>query len=78
MPRFIDTHTIGGMDEATLEQLQKSPKDEFGVTHVNIMYNKAENKTFCLLDEPNKETVEKHHAKAGLKSDWIEEEETTV
>ena len=77
MPRFLDAHTLGGMDEAILEQLQKAPKDEFGVTHVNILYNKAENKAFCLLDAPNKEAVEKHHAKGGLKPDWIIEVKTT-
>ncbi len=78
MPRFLDAHTLGEIDEAILKQLQKAPKDEFGVTHVNIMYNKAENKAFCLLDAPSKEAVEKHHAKMGVKPDWITEVKTTV
>jgi len=69
---------VGEMTEETLKSLQKAPKDEFGVTHVNIIYNKAENKAFCLLDAPNKEAVEKHHAKAGIKPDWITEVKTTA
>jgi hypothetical protein len=51
--------------------------DEFGIKHVNIFYNKSENKSFCLLDAPNKEAVEKHHEKAGFKCDWIIEVEST-
>jgi len=78
MPRFLDSHSVGEMTEETLKSLQKAPKDEFGVTHVNIIYNKAENKAFCLLDAPNKEAVEKHHAKAGIKPDWITEVKTTA
>jgi hypothetical protein len=78
MPRFLDTHKLCGMDEATLKQLQNAPKDEFGVTHVNIMYNKEEDQAFCLLDAPNKEAVENHHAKGGIKPDWIKEVKTTV
>jgi hypothetical protein len=42
------------------------------------MYNKEEDKCFCLLDAPNKEAVEKHHNKAGVKCDWKTEVETTA
>jgi hypothetical protein len=78
MPRFLDSHPVSGMTEEDFKALQKAPKDEFGITHVNLMYNKAENKGFCLLDAPSKEAVEKHHAKAGIKPDWIIEVKTTV
>ena len=78
MPTFLDSHIAGGMTEEDLKALQKAPKDEFGITHVNLMFNLAENKTFCLLDAPNKEAVEKHHAKAGIKPDWIIEVKTTT
>jgi hypothetical protein len=77
MPRYLDAHPLGGLDEKTLKQLQNSPPDEFGIKHVNIFYNKSENKSFCLLDAPNKEAVEKHHEKAGFKCDWIIEVEST-
>jgi hypothetical protein len=41
------------------------------------MYNEKENKLFCLLDAPNKEAISKHHAKAGVKCDWIVEVKAT-
>ena len=78
MPRYLDAHPATGMTEEMLKTLQKAPKDEFGITHANLMYNLDENKSFCLLDAPNKEAVEKHHAKVGIKPDWIIEVKTTV
>lgn len=62
-----------GFDEETLRQAKNSPKDEFGVTHNDILYNKEEDKLYCILDAPNKEAVEKHHEKFGIKCDWITE-----
>ena len=53
------------------------PKGADGVTHKNIIYNKKENKVFCLLDAPSKETVEKHHEGLGMKCDWVMEVQTT-
>lgn len=61
MPKFLDSHSVGGLPEEALKKLQNAPEDEFGVTHVNIIYNRAENKAFCLLDAPSREAVEKHH-----------------
>jgi hypothetical protein len=66
-----------GVDENTLRSAQDSPKDEFGVTHENIMYNEKEDKLFCLLDAPSKEAVEKHHQKLGIQCEWITEVKTT-
>jgi hypothetical protein len=37
MPKFLDVHSLKGIDEETLRKTQKSPKDEFGVTHDNIL-----------------------------------------
>ena len=54
-------------------QARDSPKDEFGVSHHDILYNKEEDKLYCILDAPNKESVEKHHQKFGIKCDWITE-----
>jgi hypothetical protein len=34
-------------------QASNAPKDEFGVMHTNILYNKEENKAFCILDTPS-------------------------
>jgi len=65
------------LTEQQLKQAQNAAKDEFGVTHENIMYSETENKVFCVLNAPNKEAVEKHHPKTGLKPDWIHEVKTT-
>lgn len=77
MPKFLDSHHLKGVDENTLRNAQNSPKDEFGVTHENIMYNEKEDKLFCLLDAPSKEAVEKHHQKLGIQCEWITEVKTT-
>ena len=78
MPKFIDSHDMKGVNKETLKKLQKEPKDEFGVSHINIMFNEDEDRIFCFLDAPNKEAVEKHHAKFGYKCDYISEVDTTV
>jgi hypothetical protein len=78
MPKFLDTHNLKDADEETLRKAQSSPKDEFGVTHDNMMYNKDEDRWYCLLDAPNREAVVKHHEKHGFKCDWITEVKTTV
>ena len=76
MSKFLDAHLdMKNIDEKTLKKLVNSPRDEFGVLHVNMLYNKAENKVFCMLDAPNREAVEKHHIKLGQKCDWIMEVE---
>jgi hypothetical protein len=77
MPKFLDVHKMGSFDEEKLKQVQGLPKDEFGVIHENIIYNKKEDKLFCLLDAPDKESVDKHHHKLGLSCDWIMEVKTT-
>lgn len=69
---------MGPVEEEALKQAQKSPTDEFGITHKNILYNKQENKVFCILDAPNKEAVENSHQKLGMKCDWVIEVQTTA
>ena len=78
MPKFLDVHSLRGVDEETIRKAQSMPKDEFGITHDNMMYNAEEDKWFCLLDAPSKEAVEKHHQKAGITPEWIKEVETTA
>jgi len=78
MPKFLDVHSLKGFeDEEILRKLQQFPVDECGITHINIMYNKEEeDKFFCLLDAPNREGVENHHHKHGVKGEWITEVKT--
>ena len=77
MPKYIDTHEMGKLTPEQLKSLQSAPKDKFGVTHHDILYNSAENKVFCVLNAPNKEAVANHHKNAGLECDWIQEVEST-
>ena len=56
-----------------LKELVDLPMDEFGVRHVNLMYNKENGVCFCLLDAPDSEEVVKHHDKVNIKCEWIVE-----
>ena len=71
VPKFLDSHPMQGVAPETLKKLQNSSKDEFGVTHLNIIYNEDEDRMYCFLEAPNKEAVEKHHQKLGYKCDFI-------
>ena len=72
MPIFLDVHKLP-FSEDHLKELSDSPVDEFGVSHVNLFYNKGANVCFCLLDAPDAVAVENHHDKAGVKCEWITE-----
>ena len=72
LPVFIDVHRVP-LSEENLKELCHAPVDEFGVSHVNLMYNKEANVCFCLLDAPDVTAVENHHDKAGVKCEWITE-----
>jgi hypothetical protein len=78
MPKFLDAHPLKGFDEGTLIKLQNSPADEFGIKHLNLMYNQEEDKFYCLTEAPNKQAVENHHNKYGFKCEWITEVKTTA
>ena len=77
MPTFLDVHSIGILTEEDLIKEQNAPRDELGVKTVNILYNLEGGVIYCLLDAPEKEAVEKHHDKIGVKCDWIMEVKTT-
>jgi hypothetical protein len=78
MPKFLDVHSLKGLDEETLRKLQLSPVDEFGIKHLTLMYNQEEDRFYCLLDAPDKQAVENHHNKHGLSYEWITEVKTTT
>ena len=48
-----------GVIEDNLKQIQMSPKDEFGVTHVNILFNPEADRVFCILDALTKMQLKK-------------------
>jgi hypothetical protein len=78
MTRFLDVHSMKGLDENTLKEIQKAPIDEFGVLHLNILYNPEVDRCFCLIEARTMEAVQKYHQKVGLKCDWITEVKTTA
>ena len=72
LPIFLDVHKVP-FSEDNLKELCKSPRDEFGVRHINLFYNPESRVCFCLLEAPNKEMVEDHHTKVDIKCEWITE-----
>lgn len=73
MPKFIDAHPMTPLTAEQLRAAQRSPRDEFGVTHHDILFSEPENKLYCVLDAPDREAIEKHHATLGIRCDWIHE-----
>ncbi len=77
MPKFIDAHPMKPVTADALNKLQDALPDEFGVTHHDILFSDKDNKIYCVLDAPNLEAIHKHHAKSGIKCDWIQEVKST-
>ena len=78
MPKFLDSHGLQGAEPEELKKAQNDPKDEFGVSILNIIYSEDEDKMYCFLDAPNKDAIEKHHEKLGYKCDYIMEVNSTA
>ena len=76
MPKFLDVHPIGNYTGDELKKFQELPRDELGVKVINIFYNKEIGISFCLLDGPSREAIEKHHKKHDVKCEWITEVQT--
>ena len=57
MPIFIDGHKMGELDSQKLKKIVNEPVDKNGVVHKDILYNEKENKLFCILEAPNRESV---------------------
>jgi len=72
VPIFLDVHKVP-FKQDHLKELVDLPMDEFGVRHVNLMYNKENGVCFCLLDAPDHEAVVKHHDKVNIQCEWIVE-----
>ncbi len=73
MPIFIDGHDSKGVTQEEIERLVNLPKDEFGVTHLELFFNKNESNLYCVLDAPDEESIWKHHEAVGFKCDFINE-----
>ncbi len=77
MPKFLDSHGMQGAKPEDLKKATNEPKDEFGVSVLNVIYSEDEDRMYCLLDAPNKDAIEKHHEKLGYNCDYILEVDTT-
>ncbi|MFZ0183264.1 MAG: nickel-binding protein [Nitrosotalea sp.] len=71
MPIFIDGHNMAGLNPEDLEKAVNSPVDGFRVKHLEIFYNKKEDRLYCVLDAPNEEAIWKHHESLGLKCEFV-------
>lgn len=71
MPIFIDGHKLGQLDPLKLKKILSKTSDENGITHKDILYNKKENKVFCILEAPDKESINELHQKIGMECDLI-------
>jgi len=78
MPKFLDSNPLKDTNPETLKKLQNAPKDEFGVTHLNLIYSKDDDRLHCFLEAPDKESIKKHHDKIGYKCDYILEVDSTA
>ncbi len=78
MPKFLDSHGLQGADPEELKKAQNDPKDEFGVSILNIIYSEDEDRMYCFLEAPDKEAIKKHHNKLGYKCDMIMEVDATA
>lgn len=74
MPKFLDAHTLD-VDEKAFRQLVNAPRTELGVKFINVFYNKADRKSYCMIDAPSREAVLKFHGMMGLKCEWLMEVE---
>ena len=43
----------------------------------DVLVSEEDDKIYCVLDAPNAEAIHMHHAKAGIKCDWIHQVEST-
>ncbi len=76
--KFLDSHGLQGADPEELKKAQNDPKDEFGVSILNIIYSEDEDRMYCFLEAPDKEAIKKHHEKLGYKCDYILEVNSTA
>ncbi len=71
MPVFIDGHKMGELNALQLKKILTNSADKHGVTHKDILYNEKQNKLFCILEAPNKESIVNHHEDVGIDCDFI-------
>ena len=74
----MDFHSMGRFTEDDLKKSQNESRDEFGVKILNTFYDNESGMMFCLVDAPDRDAVENHHAKFGMKCEWITQVKMTA
>ena len=65
-------------DEQTLKKAIVGLPDGFDVTAENFLFNIEADRLYCILNAPNKESIESHHKKYGVICEWIMEIKTSA
>jgi hypothetical protein len=77
MPKFMDVHSeMKGIDQENLVAAHEADLDIESEEEVHFLHAWADpesGKVFCLSEGPNKEAVQRIHAKAGHPTDEIYE-----
>jgi hypothetical protein len=69
---YFDESSFNFSGRFTEDDLKKSQtRDEFGVKILNTFYDMESGMMFCLVDAPDRDALEKHHSKFGMKYEWI-------
>jgi two-component system sensor histidine kinase HydH len=71
MPIFIDGHDLGGSKEVKFKKIISNPTNKHGIIHKEILFNKNENKCFCIIEAPTRESIVKYHEDAEIECDFI-------
>jgi hypothetical protein len=78
MPTFLDFHSIGRFTEDDLKKGQNESRGEYGVKVLNTFYDMESGMFFCLVDASDRDSVEEHHSKYGIKCGWITQVKMTA
>lgn len=70
MPIYIDGHHVG---EDLLEKIRDKVNAESGqdVFTQNMFYNAKEHELYCVMEAPDEDSIQRHHAEFGLVCDFI-------
>lgn len=76
MPLFIDGHGLDRFSQKALCDAVKSQRDKHGVKTLEFFYNKDDNRLYCLLDAPSKDSVYAHHHDIGVDCQFVTQVDT--
>ena len=71
MPFYLDTHKHP-LTSGSLLKIGANSEKACEVILLKIINAEDQNKCYCLLDAPDRASVEEFHLQQGLECDWIE------